>query len=293
MNRSMQASFGSRPVPGGGVEFELLGPWDPAAEEAFLASGADGLVINYARGFQGHDLEFLRGLPLRRVNVLARTISDLKPVESLADQLVELRLQTGHRSRIDLGLFSQLRALSCNWAQVAETIADCSSIEDLYLGEYDPEDLQPLTHLPNLRSLRMKDRPAIRRLDGFEALPKLSSLEIHLAPLDDLHALAETRSPVLHRLALGSCRAITELGPLQGLSSLRELDISESGSIESLQPLRSLAALEQLYLYGSTRVTDGDLTPLLGLTRLVDLRMMNRRHYAPSVRAVKESLGIE
>jgi hypothetical protein len=46
-------------------------------------------------------------------------------------------------------------------------------------------------------------------------------------------------------------------------------------------------------MYESTRIADGDLTPLLRLTRLIDLRMMNRQHYKPTVADVKRLFRIE
>ncbi len=73
---------------------------------------------------------------------------------------------------------------------------------------------------------------------------------------------------------------------------LRQLDVSEGGALESLRPIADLHLLERLYLYGSTEVTDGDLTPVLGMARMRDFRMMNRRHYAPSVNQVKAQLAI-
>jgi hypothetical protein len=39
-------------------------------------------------------------------------------------------------------------------------------------------------------------------------------------------------------------------------------------------------------------VADGDLTPLLGLAQMRDLRIMNRRQYVPSMRDVKDHLGL-
>ena len=119
-----------------------------------MASGADGMIANYARGFVGHDLEFIRGLPLRRLDVLARTIRDLSPVHDLSDSLEEFRVQAGSMTRIELAALPRLRALSCSWEQVVDTIADATGVEDLYLGAYDGRDLAPLAHLTSLRSLR-------------------------------------------------------------------------------------------------------------------------------------------
>ena len=58
-------------------------------------------------------------------------------------------------------------------------------------------------------------------------------------------------------------------------------------------PITGLAQLERLYLYGSTNITDGDLTPLLPMSHLRDFRMQNRRHYSPTVAQVQKHFGIQ
>lgn len=259
---------------------------------AFTSSGADGLVANYARGFVGRDLEFVRDLPLRRLNVLARTIRDLSPIYDLSASLQEFHVQAGSMTRIELGALPHLRALSCAWDQVADTIGDASGIEDLFLGSYGGPDLTPIAHLTALRSLRMKDRPAIRSLEGVEALPWLAELGIYSAPLSDTSALARISSPILSVLALQACRRVTSVSDLSGLIGLRTLNLAEGGSLVSLRPIAGLRLMERLDLYGSTKIADGDLTPLLGMTSLHDLRVMSRRHYNPSVADVKAKLGI-
>jgi hypothetical protein len=82
------------------------------------------------------------------------------------------------------------------------------------------------------------------------------------------------------------------LTDLSGLIGLRELDVSESGSLDSLAPIVGLTGLERLYMYGSTTIADGDLTPLLGMTQMRDLRMMNRGHYQPTLGSIRAQLGL-
>ena len=288
----MERGFVLTPDSSGRLDFDLRTEWTPRVHEAFLRSGADGLIANYARGFVGRDLAFIRALPLRRLTVLARTIADLSPIYDVAGSLDELHIQTGSMTRIDLAALPGLRALSCEWEQVAATISDTSTIEDLSLGAYDPADLAPLSHLTSLRSLRMKGRPAVRSLDGVEAMPWLAYLGVYLAPLEDTSALARLGTPVLTELHLAACRRVTSLEDLRHLVGLRFLDVSEGGRIDSLEPIAGLRELHRLYLYDSTTIADGDLTPLLGLAHLRDLRIMNRRHYVPSVQDVKHQLGL-
>lgn len=46
-----------------------------------------------------------------------------------------------------------------------------------------------------------------------------------------------------------------------------------------------------MYLYGSTKILDGDLRPLLNLPRLRDLRLMDRRTYSPSREEIEQGLS--
>jgi internalin A len=68
------------------------------------------------------------------------------------------------------------------------------------------------------------------------------------------------------------------MAPLVGLSFLGASDCRE---IDSLGPLISLENLEVLYAFGTTRIVDNDLSPLLALPRLREVRLKDRREYKP------------
>jgi hypothetical protein len=277
----------------GRADFDLYTGWSPAIRRAFFSSRADGLVANYARGFVGSDVEFVRDLPLRRLNILDRGITDLTPVHDLASTLEELSVEVAPGAHLDLTLLPRLRVLACAWDQVKDTIASTDRLEDLYFSPYRAPDLTPLAHLTSLRSLRMKPPLRVRSLDGVQTMPWLARLSINAAPLEDTRALARLSSPVLTRLDVPSCRRLATLDDFSGLIGLRELDVSESGPLAGLAPITGLAQLERLYLYGSTNITDGDLTPLLPMSHLRDFRMQNRRHYSPTVAQVQKHFGIQ
>jgi hypothetical protein len=84
---------------------------------------------------------------------------------------------------------------------------------------------------------------------------------------------------------------VAAIDPIAHLPRLRFLDIGNCGPIQSLKRLAGCIALETLYAYESTRIGDGDLAVLLTLPNLAEIRMMNRRHYTPSVEAVRSALG--
>ena len=165
-------------------------------------------------------------------------------------------------------------------------------IEDLAVPSYSEPDLEPLSSLTALTSLVMKQRPKLTSLDGLEAFPWLLRLGIFSASgLTDIGALERSRPAALQVLQLQSCKKVSDIKPVASCAALQFFDLSEGGEIPSVAPVSALVNLERLYLYESTKVTDGDLGPIAGLPRLKDFRMRNRRGYSPSVQEVKEVIA--
>lgn len=275
-----------------GVDLVVTGDWSPAATAALMDGRADGMVLNYARGFRTHDLAFLRGLPVRRLHLLARTVSDLSAVYWLAGGLVSLRVQSDPRAVIELDRLPLLRSVSATWAQVHGSICFAGRLEELFLLSYGESDLTPLAPATSLRSIVLKDRPAVRSLDGMQHLPQLIKLGVHLAPmLGDVAALQMSTSPRLTDLALPACRRIGDISPVAACTALQALDLSEGGDLPTVAVVGGLTELERLYLYGSTKVLDSDLSPIAGLPKLRDFRMQSRRTYSPSVRDIQDAIA--
>lgn len=275
----------------GRVDLVVTGAWSGDDVECLRDGRADGLVLNYALGFAEHDLRFLTGLPIRRLTLLARTHKDLSPIYSLAPTLTALDLQSDPREPIELNRLPKLRRLAACWSQVAASIGSANRLTDVFLLSYDEPDLRPLSQLPLLERLVLKDRPAVASLDGIEALPRLTELGVFAAGvLQDITALS--RSPARPTIVrLGACPQVPDLEVVHSLTSVRTFEFSDGGEIPSIAPLAALSEVEALILYGGTNVADGDLTPLTRLPRLSGLRMRNRRHYRPSVSEIQASLA--
>jgi hypothetical protein len=112
--------------------------------------------------------------------------------------------------------------------------------------------------------------------------PPLDHLGIYLATsLDDFGPLGETTT--LRELHLESCRGLSDLFPIASSHALQLLNVADCGDIASLAPIAPLCELEAVWLYGTTKIVDDDLTPLAGLPLLSELRIMSRRSYRPSV----------
>lgn len=260
--------------------------WSGAARQVMESGDVDGLELNYAKGFKDTDLEFIGEWPVRRLTIVSRSVRDLTPLARLRDTLAALTLITSPSASIDLIAFPALESLSAEWAQVA-SISAATNLQDLYLGGYGEPDLAPLQRNSGLRRLRMKDRPRLRNVDDVGAyFPNLEHLGIYSAPLDDLTGLQGVESDLLE-LHLERC-PITDLASVGHLTSLRFLNASDCGALESLKPLTGLKHLRNLWLFGSTSIQDSNLAVLMGLPELSDLRIKPRPEYEPSVEAIQQ-----
>lgn len=267
----------------------VTGSWTVEAATAVRDGEVDRLVLNYALGFDEPSLTFLEGLPLRELVILDPRLSDLEPVHSLGSTLRALSVTTKPSLKLDLGHLPGLRSVSAAWPQVSASIGAASDVQIAFLRGYQPVDLTPLAAMRNLTELQMKDRPKLKSLAGLSALPKLRLIGVYLAnDLADIEDLAE-RSEI-EDLALEACRKIARIDALAGCRGLRRLNLSECGDITSLHPIRALTNLEQVSLFGSTKIADDDLSPLAELPRLQRLRMKSRRSYRPSVEEIQARL---
>jgi internalin A len=273
-----------------GRTLAVTGPWTPATEKALVARGIDRLDLNYARGYCEPDLGFLRAWPLRHLHVLDRTITDLTPVARMAETLRTLSFQVAPKTTFDVSSVPNIESLTAYWACLRGTIDRALNLTDLMVFDYDESYVVPLAQHESLQTLVLKNAPRLERLAGIESFPALRRLSILRAlNLSDLDGVATT-STTLRRFDLEDCR-VESLDAVGDLLNLTFLGVNDGGTIASLDPLRSLQQLEVLYAWGTTRIADGDLTPLLDLPRLREVRMRSRKQYQPSVAEIATKLA--
>jgi hypothetical protein len=271
----------------------VTGRWDKAAEAAIARPDVEGVWLNYARGYSEPDLSFVDAWPIRRLSLIDRSLTDLSPLERLGDTLERLSVQASPSARLDLAEFPHLRDLFAPWDLFCNTLHGPAHLERLGTGDYDADNLTPLAVQPGLQHVTLKVARDLETLDGAEQLPTLTSLWIQAAHrLYSIDALTSA-APTLREFELEGCRRLTEIEPVAACTELRVLGLSDCGELPSFGLLASLARLETLYAWGTTRVVDGDLSPLLGLTHLREIRMRDRPQYQPSLADVKARLGCE
>jgi hypothetical protein len=276
-----------------GRTLDVRGPWSAAVADVVRRGEADVLVLNHAHGFSETDLEFLEDdLGVRRLMVLDRRLSDLRPIARLGQSLEELSVEAAPGTELDLKLLPQLRILAGEWALIRETLASAAELISLVTWRFNEPDLHAFRDHVALRRLTIKEAAHLESLSGVGELPELEALSLVGAPrLQEIHDVRGVASS-LERLELQGCRALRAIDDLDGLINLRWLGLNDCRDLESLAPVRSLAHLEVLHAWGSTRVADGDLSSLAELPRLREIRMRDRIEYKPRLAELVARLPI-
>lgn len=260
----------------GGFRLVLRSAWSEQVADVARRNAVAELELNYAKGWQGKDVEFLRTLPwLRSLKIIDWHLADTSPVLSLTE-LRTLSLGTYARSKMNYALLSHLTEATLEWGPGAATIFDCSQLQVLFLNHYDAPNCRAIAALEKLVKLSLAS-PGLESLSG---LPKtLSFLGVYsskrLADLDDLPGAGR-----LTHLELNACRNLRTIDRVGDLSELTELHLCDDGQIASLKPLARLSKLRVLMFYGSTNIVDGDLSPLTSLPQLERVVFGDRRHYS-------------
>jgi hypothetical protein len=270
----------------------VKGRWTPAATKAVQRPDVTRVVLNYASGYQEPDLSFIDAWPITQLHVLDRSISDLAPLARLGQTLEELSVEAAPDARVDLAALPHLRTLEAGWDAIRDTLYGPDYLTRLVTFGYRESDLEPLGVQPSLQTIQLETAPRLETLVGIERFPTLTSLRVWVAQqLHDLEPVESVRE-TLRELELQSCPAINDITPIAALAELRLLGINNCGLIRSIEAVGNLAKLEVLEAWESTRIEDGDLSPLLRLPRLKEIRMRDRRDYRPRLKAVENQLGI-
>lgn len=250
---------------------------------------------------------------LRKLEFVSLTVQakDLSALASLRN-LLELELFTCGRVRdiTPLAKLENLRVLSLERTGVKDVGAlnGLTQLESLNLAHTSVQDLRPLEALSKLHTLYLGHNFRLRDLTPLSSLKALRKLDLEGArsATKDLSALKALGK--LEDLGLRRSQP-TSLVPISGLRSLRTLDLSVS-RLGDLAPVAKLASsLEQLSLGGASveglahlarlkkltfldlsHIPMTDVKPLLGLTRLKNLRLLDTKLGDAQIAALKKAL---
>ncbi|WP_010584094.1 leucine-rich repeat domain-containing protein [Schlesneria paludicola] len=260
-----------------GVKAAITSMWSPTMLGELVNANIAELELNHGNGWCGSDLAFLSRLPqLLAFSILDMRIESVEPIHVL-HSLKKLGVLTYCKSEIRFSEFPELETCSLEWREKASSLFDCVSLKKLFLDNYTGKDALKLGQLTKLKSLDLLSA-SVENIEGLRTLKSLYYLRLgnlkRLTSLRGLEALTE-----LEELVINRCRLIKSIGEISKLHKLRRLGLPDCGGIASLQPLCALSELKAVWFYGSTKILDGDLRPLLDM-QLERVSFMNRRHYS-------------
>ncbi|HVD98036.1 MAG TPA: DUF4153 domain-containing protein [Cytophagaceae bacterium] len=133
--------------------------------------------------------------------------------------------------------------ISSNELTDISSIEKCTSLEMLLLSRNRINSVEALHSLSKLKSLSL-DNNNIQNVNALKSLTALNYLNLSANQISDTGPLAKLTN--LTYLNLSGNENLTTLTPLEGLTNLKELDITNC-NIPDLSPLYKLGKLEKLY----------------------------------------------
>lgn len=256
----------------------ITSAWKPEMSRDLIAKDIVELELNYAKGWRGSDLWFLKELPqLRAFKIIDWEISSVQPIHIL-HELRALDVMTYCKTPIQFSAFPQLENCGLEWRPKSESLFSCTTLKHLFVNRYKAKDTDAFSGLVNLESLAILNAP-VGSLRGLRPLKRLRRLRLgnlrRLISLEGIEALT-----TLEELNIDTCRRVDSIEEIGALSGLRKLYLANCGEIESFAPLGKLIGLESIGFPESTNILDGDLSPLLRQKNLSRIGFQNRRHYS-------------
>lgn len=273
-----------------GPRVTLHDSWSGEAASFLRSQTRCELELNYAKGFKGKDLSFLREFPqLTGVLLTHRTLDDDSPVLALPN-LRRLHLHTYAKSPLDFGTLPALQELVLEWRTKVTGLFAHPALEKLFVNSYSGASLEKFGTIVRLRELSLANAK-ITSIGNLSGLSQLELLGLYnckkLASCRGVEAVAGS----LTRLEADGLLALTDIAPLAALKELECLHLNDNRSIASLEPIRNLSRLREVLFYGSTDIGSGDMSPLLALPALAKVSFQNRPHYSLTLQAVQRSLS--
>ncbi len=279
--RIENSKYGKRLIP--------TSSWNENIIEVVNQNNIQELYLNYAHGWKGTDLKFLRALStLKAFTIIDWTINDVSDVHNL-QELEYLEIGTYCKTAINFNQFPKLKVCRFEWRPKSETLFACSTLSELFLNRYKGKKSDIFTNLTDLHTLSIANS-ALEEVSHIRVLQQLEFLGLYelkmLHSLDGIEELLHLKS-----LEVSGCTKIKSLKPIENLINLTKLHVINDGKIDSISPVKNLLQLEELIFYESTNIVDGDLTYLLKLGRLKNIAFQNRRHYTHSREALTNLLN--
>ncbi len=255
----------------------VKGPWHGDIIKFMRQNQIKGLYLNYAKGFECLNFDFLADLPeLELLNIIYVPVDSLLSVESLIN-LKSLSLSCHWKNKIDLSQLNRLVRCSISYGKGAESVFKCFSLRYSYIDEFKIKDFSMIQNLEKLEYLTIGNSnfntPEV--LECIHSLRKLVLLNCR--KLDRLDGIGKLKN--LEWLDIDGSKMLSSVEELSALYNLKVLLLSNNKEIETLSNIKDLNQLRALSFCGDTKIVDGDFGFLEKFPLLSLVNFVGRRHY--------------
>jgi hypothetical protein len=234
--------------------------------KAILDDNLDGLrIFAHLKDQKLENLDFLKEYTfLERLDISTVIENDfdysfLKNLQNLKHLSLGICVLNKKSSNtVNVGSLVKLKTFSVEFNQQFCGLENCLNIERLFLGDFKQSDLNTISCLPNLKTLRIKES-TISELSGIESFKNLeSALFGHCKRLKDVKAINGLQN--LSKLTFSNCPKIKTVNTLNQLPRLEMLELIDCKEIDTFNFINHLPNLQNLK-FGGTIILDGNLTP--------------------------------
>ncbi|WP_285685726.1 hypothetical protein [Actinoplanes sp. NBRC 103695] len=234
----------------------------------FIDGGHNGVYIRVPRGLELDDVDFLERLPGLKYVEVDGAVRDDSRAFSLPE-VEELTLLTGSQVPFRASASDTLTSLGIDDRPGVLDLSAYTGLQNLTVWSFARKELDFLSGAPHLRWLKVEGMGQAVNLEGIgkcRSLLEVELLEIHAESLAPLRSVRDLLRLWIIGPAKPQGSSNLDLGELSGMRSLRELRITNSGAVYSVEPLLGLSDLQDVRLRG-TRVLEPSAEVLQRLSR--------------------------
>ncbi len=257
-------------------------------------------------------IEFIKenkcdGLQLQSPAGTTEVIPDFQKFKSIADLLLYLSIDSSNKLKkvenvkgiyelknlqklvlakeafeLDLSHFKKLHETGVEYSSKLKGLSKHTELEILVLRKYPKGDLTEFTALKNLRKFHVYQSKIISA-KGIDELQNLE--EVNFSFNKDLNNIQDVlKLQKLQKVHIEKCEKLADFN-FDKNTTIRELFIT---SVSSLKNIEKLTGLEMITFWD---LKDGDLTPLLKLPALKEIRFHpHKKHYSHTKEEINKLL---
>ena len=247
----------------------------------FTENNLDGVAITTSHDYRLQNVDFLSEYPGIKHLSVSEGISNVDAIHSLKN--LDSLMLSGKNRKVDFSKFPLLTDLIADWSPHFVNMDKCANLKRLAFYNYNPKskDCTSLSNVPWIQRLKITQSP-IRSLNGLESFNRLNELEFNYCSKLEALCCLEENSENLNSLRFDYCKSIKNHEYVTLLDHLIELAYNDVGTIQSIKFIKKMPALKK-FMFVGTDVTDGDMTPCLGLSYA---GFSNKRHFSHTMEQI-------